>query len=109
MTKQQTQQNASLANLKPLIKELAELTADKKDIEKEIAALREQVLPLIEGRGKLQVDNYIVEATQVAGRKSTDKKALEAFLAKNGSSLSEFETVGSPSVRLNVTEAAQVL
>lgn len=107
MTKQNAQKRESLDNVRPLIKELLDLTAEKKDIEKEIKELRERILPLIEGRGKMQLDNYVFEAKQMAGRKSLDKSTLDEFLRQHGKTVADFEKVGAPFVQLNVTEAAE--
>lgn len=109
MTKSQVKAPASLDNIKPLLKRLLDLRMDKRDIEKEIKELDEQVRPIIAERGKMQLDNYVFECKLVAGRKSIDKTALTEFLEKHGKSMADFEKEGAPFTQMNVTEVATVL
>lgn len=106
MNKQEKQLRASLDNIKPLLKRLLELRADKRDIEKEIKELDEQVKPIIADRGKMRLDNFIFECKQMPGRKTVDKAALSSFLEAHGKTLEDFEKVGSPFTQLRVEEAA---
>ena len=99
----------SLDNIKPALRRLLDLRADKADIERELKVLDAEVRPLIEGKGKMQLDNYIFECKMSPGRKSTDKPTLEAFLAKHGKELADFEKVGAPFTTMSVTEAAKQL
>jgi hypothetical protein len=109
MTASAKQATQSLDNIKPLIKRLLDLRQDKKDIEAEIKELDAEVRPVIAQRGKMQIDNYIFECKEQAGRKSIDKVALAAFLEQHGKSVEDFEKQGAPFTTLNVTEAAKVL
>lgn len=109
MSKSEKQQPASLDNLRPVLKRLLDLRADKRDIEAEIKELDAQVRPVIANRGKMQLDNYIFECKEQPGRKTLDKKALAEFLEANGKSIEDFEKVGNPFTTLRIEEAAEVL
>jgi len=103
------QAKQSLDNLRPLIKKLLDLRADKRDIEKEIKQIEGTVKSSIADRGKMQLDNYIFECKTMPGRKSIDKDKLAEFLAAHGKTVADFEKQGAPYPQLNVAEAAEVL
>lgn len=107
MTVSQKEAPLSLANMKPMIKRVLDLRADIKDMTAELKELEKDVKPALEGRGKLQVDNYIVEVKQMKGRKTLDKEALTTFLEKHGAKIEDFEKVGAPFAQLNMSEAAE--
>jgi len=109
MTKSSEQAPQSLDNMKPMIKRLLELRMDKRDIEAEIKEIEGTVKEATAGRGKMQLDNYIFETKMMAGRKTVDKAALEAFLEQHGRTYDEFTKVGAPFATLTVSEAAEVL
>lgn len=109
MTGSKREAPQSLDNVKPLLKRLLDLRQDKKDIEAEIKELDKEVRPAIVSRGKMQLDNYIFECKEQAGRKSIDKAALADFLAQHGKSIEDFEKQGAPFTTLNISEAATVL
>lgn len=109
MTKSEKKLRVSLDNIKPALKRLLDLRADKKDIEAEIKELDAQVRPIIAGQGKMQLDNYTFECKEQAGRKTLDKVKLAAFLEAHGKDISDFETVGKPFTTLKIDEAARVL
>jgi hypothetical protein len=109
MTKQSKQAAASLDNIKPQLRELLNLRAERKELDAEIKALDEEVRPIIANRGKMQLDNFIFECKEQPGRKTLDKKALEEFLSKHGKSLEDFEKQGAPFTTLRIDEAAEVL
>lgn len=109
MNAQNAQAPQSLDNIKPLLRELLELRAEKKEIEAEIKELDSKVRPVIANRGKMQLDNFIFECKEMAGRKTLDKKALEEFLEQHGKTVADFEKQGAPFTQLNVIEAAETL
>lgn len=108
MSNTKADQANSLANHKPMMIERAQLHMDKKDIEDEIKNLDKILRPVLEGRGKVQVDNFTMEVKVVAGRKTQDKVALEAFLAEHGKTLEDFTVMGAPYTTFSVSEAQVV-
>tara|TARA_R110000823_G_scaffold38236_6_gene103178 strand:+ start:137 stop:466 length:330 start_codon:yes stop_codon:yes gene_type:complete len=99
----------SLDNIKPALKRLLDLRADAKDIAAEIKVLDAEVRPLIEGQGKMQMDNYIFECKVQKGRTSIDKTLLVTFLQEHGKEMADFEKVGAPFTTMSVSEAAKTL
>jgi nicotinate-nucleotide pyrophosphorylase len=106
MSKSKQKWQVSLDNIKPALKRLLELRMDKKDIEAEIKELDEQVRPIISDRGKMQLDNYVFECKQQAGRKAVNKEKLKAFLEAHGAKYEDFEEQGAPFTVLKVEEVA---
>ncbi len=94
----------SLENLKPILTEYAELHVTKKTIEARLKELGEQVRPTLMGQGAVVVGDYQFDCTQQAGRKTLDKKAMEA----DGIDLEPYYKVGAPFTKLNIKEIKNV-
>lgn len=109
MLNSEQQAPMSLDNIRPVLKRVLDLRMDKKDIEKELKELEATVRPVIEGKGKLQLDNYICECKQMAGRKVLKKDALNEFLKQHGKSIEDFEELGKPYTVLRVDEANTIV
>ena len=90
MNKSSTEAPQSLDNMKPIIKRLLDLRADKKDLEAEIKEIEGTVKEAIADRGKMQLDNYVFECKTMQGRKTIDRPSLDAFLAQHGKSYDDF-------------------
>jgi len=94
----------SLANLKPMLLEYAELHVQKKTIEARLKELGEQVRPTLVGEGAVIVEGYQFDCTQQAGRKTLDKKAVEAA----GIDLAPYYKTGAPFSKLTIKEITNV-
>lgn len=94
----------SLDNIKPLLAEYAHLHAQKKVLDERLKELDKQVRPILVDSGSVQVANYVFSCTIMPGRKTLDKKAMEAA----GIDLAPYEKVGAPFTKLTVTEAESI-
>ena len=87
------------ANEMPIITEYCALVAKKKELEAAIKAMDPEVRPLLEDKGNVLVDGkYTAELKVMGGRRSLDKKAVEAA----GINLEPFYKVGAPFTTLTV-------
>lgn len=89
---------SSLENLKPLILGIAEIDQKIKDLQAKKKELEEEVRPALADRGPVQVDEYQVSVKTVPGRKTLDRKAVEAAFGD----LSAFERVGKPYTTMTI-------
>lgn len=86
-------------NQMPIIEDYCNLVAKKKALEAAIKELDPQVRPLLEDQGNVLVGReYTAELKVMAGRKSLDKKAVEAA----GIDLTPYYKVGAPFTTLTV-------
>lgn len=84
-----------------LIEEYCELNSTKKEIEAKMKELGAEVRPMLAGEGLQVVDNkYTIECKNVSGRKTLDKKAMEA----DGIDVASYEKQGAPYTTLTVKE-----
>lgn len=97
-----SQQQASLDNFRPLLKERGELHVLKKQIEDKIKQLDEDLRPVLEGRGEIVAEGYSFNCKLTAGRKTLDKDALAAVLKERGYAIEDFEKQGAPFTTMTI-------
>lgn len=90
----------SLDNIKPLLAEYAHLKAEKDRIDARLKELDKQVRPLLVDEGEVIVAGIGFTCVSMSGRKTLDKKALQA--AHPEIDLSQFEKQGAPYTQLKV-------
>ncbi len=92
----EAQKPASLDNFKPMLAERGELADLIKKCEERVKELDADLRPVLEGRGEVVTQGYSFNVKLIAGRKTTDKESLEAFLSLHGKTMADFEKQGAP-------------
>lgn len=98
-----SQQN-SFDNLGPMMDEYASIKDQIAALEERKKELDVELRPALEGRGELFHNGYVFKCVMVAGRKTLDKKLLEA----DGIDLSRYEKQGAPFTQMTVKKVDEV-
>ena len=97
-------QQSTLSNVGPLMDEYAEIKEQIAALDARKKELDVELRPLLEGRGEVVHNGVMFTCVMVPGRKSLDKKAVEAA----GIDWSPFEKVGAPFTQMSVKKVEEV-
>ena len=93
-----------LSNMKPMLAEYAELKTQMKAMTVRIKELDAQVRPVLTDQGTVNVGAYCFTVTLMPGRKTLDKKSLEAA----GIDLEVHYKTGAPFTKLDMKTNEEV-
>ena len=88
----------SLDNIKPLLVEYGQLRMERDTLNARMKELEGAIRPVLVDHGEVVADGFAFTCTMTAGRKTLDKKALEAA----GIDLEPFYKQGAPFTTLKV-------
>lgn len=94
----------SFDNIGPMMDEYASIKEKMAELEERKKELDVELRPVLEGRGEVFHNGWTFKCVMVPGRKTLDKKAVEAA----GIDLSPFEKQGAPFTQMTVKKVEEI-